>query len=57
MVALFRISVAFSVLVFSTKKWFSNFLKKVFVFRKIFFKVKVLKALEIFSDCHIKTYL
>ena len=36
---------AFSVLVLSTKKLYSRFLKKVFVFEKIGFKVKVLKTL------------
>ena len=46
---------AFSILVLSTRKQYSSFLKKVFVFQKICFKVKVLKTLKIFSDCHIKT--
>ena len=40
---------------FSTKKWYSSFLKKVFVSQKICFKVKVLKMFEISSGCHIKT--
>ena len=35
-------NVAFSILVLSTKKLYSSFLKKVFVFQKICFKVKVL---------------
>ena len=39
----------------STKKHYSSFLKKVFVFEKICFKVKVLKTFETFTDCHIKT--
>ena len=32
-----------------------QFLKKVFIFKKICFKVKVLKAFKISTDCHIKT--
>ena len=47
----------FSVLVVSTKKRYSTFLKKVFAFQKICFKVNVLmKTFETFTDCHIKTY-
>ena len=46
---------AFSILVRSTKKQCSSFLKKVFVFKKICFKVKVLKMFKIFTDRHIKT--
>ena len=46
---------AFSLLVLSTKKRYSSFLKKVFVFQKICFKVKVLKTFETFTDYHIKT--
>ena len=42
---------AFSMLVLSTKKLF---LKKVSVFQKICFKVKVLKTFTISIDCHIK---
>ena len=42
------------ILVFSTKKWYSSFLKEVFVFQKICFKVKVLKMFKISTDCHIK---
>ena len=45
----------FSISVVSTKKRYSSFLKKVFVFLKICFKVKVLKTFETFTDCHIKT--
>ena len=45
----------FSILVVSTKTRYSNFLKKLFVFQKICFKVKVLKTFETFTDCHIKT--
>ena len=43
---------AFTILVLSTKKRYSSFLKKVFVFQKIYFKVKVLKTFKIFTDCH-----
>ena len=39
---------AYSILVLSTKKLYSSFLKRVF-------KVKVLKTLKISKDCHIKT--
>ena len=45
----------FSVLVVSTKNRISRFLKKVFVFQKICFKVKVLKTFSMFPDLHIKT--
>ena len=45
----------FSILLVSTKKWYSSFLKKVFLFQKICFKGKVLKTFETFTDCHIKT--
>ena len=45
----------FSILVVSTKKQYSSFLKKVFVIQKISFKVKVSKTFETFTDCHIKT--
>ena len=48
-------NVAFSILVLSTKKWYSDFLKKVFVFQKICFKVKVFKMFKISFDCQIKT--
>ena len=47
----------FSILVVSTKKRYSSFLKKAFVFQKICFKVKVLKTFETFTDCHIKACL
>ena len=46
---------AFSILVFSTKKRYSNFLKKVFVFQKICFNVNGLKTFKISTDCLIKT--
>ena len=45
---------AFSVLVLSTKKRCSSFLKKVFFFQKICFKVKLLKTFKISTDCHVK---
>ena len=48
---------AFFILVLSTKKCFSSFLKKVFVFQKIYFRVKVLKTFKIPIDCHINTCL
>ena len=53
--AVFNGNDVFSILLVSTKKWYSSFLKKVFVFQKICFKVKVLKTFETFTDCHIKT--
>ena len=45
---------AFSILVFSTKRLYPSFLKKIFVL-KICFEGKVLKTLKIFTDCPIKT--
>ena len=45
---------AFSILVLSTKNRYSSFLKKVFVFQKICFKIKVLKTFKISTDFHIK---
>ena len=45
----------FSILALSTKKRYSSFLKKVFVFQKMCFKVKVLKTFKISTGCHIKT--
>ena len=45
----------FSILVASTKKRYSSFLKEVFFFQKICFEVKVLKTSETFTDCQIKT--
>ena len=44
-----------SILVLSTKKQYSSFLKSVCVFQKIYFKVKVLKLFKISSNCHIKS--
>ena len=45
----------FSILVTSTKKHYSRFSKKVLVFQKICFNVKVLKTFETFTGCNIKT--
>ena len=39
---------------YSTKKRYPSFLKKTFIFQKIYFKVKVLKTFKISSDYHIK---
>ena len=44
----------FSILVASTKKRYSSCLKKVFLFQKICFKVKVLNTFETLIDCHKK---
>ena len=41
---------AFSILVLSTKNLYSSFLKKVFLFQKISFKVKLLKTFNISTD-------
>ena len=41
------------ILMLSTKKRYSNFFKKIFVFQKICFKVKVLKTFEVSTDCQI----
>ena len=46
---------AFSVLVLLTKKLYSNFLKKVFVFQKTCYKVKVLKKFKVSTERHMKT--
>ena len=48
--------VCFQILVLLTKKIYSSFLQKSFVFLKICFKVKVLKTFKIFSDRHMKIY-
>ena len=45
----------FSILMVSTKHRYFSFLKKVFVFQKIWIKVNVLKTFKTFTDCHIKT--
>ena len=39
-------NVTFSILVLSTKKRYSSFLKKILVFQKLHFKVKVLKTFK-----------
>ena len=46
---------AFSILVLSTKKRYSSFLKKTLNFQKVCFKVKVLKTFKCSTDCRIKT--
>ena len=46
---------AFSILVLSPKKPHSSFLKKVFIFQKICFKVKVLKTLQDLNFSQIVT--
>ena len=48
-------NITLSVLVFYTKNLHSTFLKKVFVFWKIYFNVKVLKTFIAVSDYHMKT--
>ena len=53
--AIFNGNDVFSILVLSTKNRYSSFLKKVFVFQKICYKVKVLKTFKISTDCHVKT--
>ena len=53
--AVFYENDAFSFLMLSTKKRYSSFLKKVFVFKKICFKVKVLEKFKTSTDCRIKT--
>ena len=53
--AVFYGSDAFSILILSTKKGHSRFLRRVFVFQRIYFTVKVLKTFRISNDCHIKT--
>ena len=45
----------FLISVVSTKKRYSSFLKKIFVFLEICFEVNVLKTFEAFTDCRIKT--
>ena len=46
---------AFSILVLSTKKRYSNLLKKAFGFQKVCFKAEVLRMFKGCTDCHIKT--
>ena len=43
---------ALSILVLSTKKRYLSFLKKIFVFQKIFLKVKVLKTSKFYRLSH-----
>ena len=50
-----RIRTLFTQWVLSTEIRYSSFLKKILVFRKICFKVKVLETFKIYSGCHIKT--
>ena len=45
---------AFLILVLPTKNGYPSFLKKVFVFQKICFKVEVMKTFKFSTDCHIK---
>ena len=45
------------ILVASTEKRYSSFLKKVFALQKICFKVKVLKTFETFIDCERRAIL
>ena len=45
----------FSILALLTEKHYSSFLKLIFNFSKIWFKVEVLEMFKIFCDCHIKT--
>ena len=47
-------NVAIAILVLSTEKFYSSFLKKDFVFHEIWFKVKVSKTCKTFNGCHIK---
>ena len=47
-------NVAFSIVILLSKKRYSNFLEKGFVFKKICFKVKVMQTFKISSDYHIK---
>ena len=50
-------NVVFSVVVLSTRMWYSTFLKKAFVSHKTCFKVKVMKTLKISSDFHKKKHV
>ena len=49
--AVLYVNTAFSILVLSSKKRYSSFLKKLFIFQSICFKVKVLKAFKVPTDC------
>ena len=46
-------NMAFSMVVLSTKKQYSSFSKKLFVFQKIYFKVRAMKKFKDSCDCHI----
>ena len=48
-------NIAFSILLLSTKNRYSSFLKKLFVFQKVCFKVKVSKTFKISSNSHRNT--
>ena len=48
-------NVTFSILILSSKKRYSSFLKKHLVFQKTCFKVKVMKLLKISGDYHVTT--
>ena len=48
-------NVAITIVILTTKNSSSNFLKKVLVFQKTYFKVKVFKTFKISGDCLIKT--
>ena len=48
-------NVVFSIIVLSSRKWCSSFLKKDLVFQKTCFKFKVTKTLKIPSDYHVKS--
>ena len=50
-------NVAFSIIVLSSKKSYSSFLKIDLVFQKTCSKVRVIKTFKIPSDYHIKTCL
>ena len=52
--AVFHENVAFSIIVVSTTKRYSSFLKMGLIFQKVCFKVRALKLLKIFSDFQIK---
>ena len=48
------VNVALSILILAIKKRYSSFLKRVCVFQKICFKIKILKTHKTSSDCYIK---
>ena len=47
-------NVAFFIAVLSTKKRYSSFPLKVFIFQKTCFKVKLMKTFKISNSCHLK---